>query len=277
MNIARAVIITFAFYFGVLYFLNIIITKIDEKNKVLTKIAEILMWIFFIGLVLSPVLFIDFGQPALGMFGFGAIFAVIGGMVFTASPQEQKNMNKFDSKQHFIMTGLLSIIGLMIMLISAIVHAEPETWQNMFNLVIPLSLLAIFPVIGIIMLYFGIKSIKTPKEFSVEISATCVELKTELSTDNDGRRRRRLLYSPIYEYNYNGRKYKVCDEIYTVKCDCTKEGKDIFIKIDPENPYLFWDTKRRKLTAKYFLLLGVMFTIAGSIGLILFLKTRNIF
>ena len=263
MDIKNSIVITLISYFGVLYFLDIMNKKCYSDNKVVSRIAGIIMWIFGIGLVFSPFV--------LGMLGFGAIFAFIGGISFIASVQEENNMNMFDIKANLIITGLMSFIGIIIMLISVIVYIEPESWQNIVNLVIPLFLISIFPVVGIIMLYLGSKSIKVPKEFSDEVNATCIHVKKHYVRKR-GSFGRIKVYSPVYSYIYHRKEYEGCDNWYTNIGKHIKEGEHITLKINPDNPYLFWDTKRRVLFAKYYFRLGTIFTIIGSICMILFLK-----
>ncbi len=56
------------------------------------------------------------------------------------------------------------------------------------------------------------------------------------------------LFSPVYELDYNGTKYILCDNYYGIIG--TEEGESREILINPKNPQEFYDEKRYKSDAK---------------------------
>lgn len=53
-----------------------------------------------------------------------------------------------------------------------------------------------------------------------------------------------VLFSPVYELDYYGTKYTLCDNYYSITK--TEEGESREILINPENPQEFYDKKRYK-------------------------------
>jgi uncharacterized membrane protein HdeD (DUF308 family) len=264
-------VVILAVYIGAGYLLFKSMKKINEeknrkKNERLIKILRN----FTIGLFILFLFFIFF-QPELMIWGFcilGAFTIEEGVILFIL---EKNNKEDKDGKKLGI---FISIAGLITIIISVIVYVMPPLDMGDVSVTVPLLGLITMELIGLGMVYFGIKGLKPPKGCTVEVSATCINLLHAYlnNTDIDGRFRSDIVYCPVYEYSYNGVKYTESDDVYTVRGKCPNEGETVLIKINPDNPSLFWDGKRQIYISILSIIAGAWFVILSSIVLTLVLR-----
>lgn len=166
--------------------------------------------------------------------------------------------------QYFLVFGLIALfckqlIGLPFFLVGLACIFIPFLMLNPnllpvelnWNGVIILLLIAAFVIAGlcliIIPLYSKNKRLKT---CSVTVPATIVEYNTTYDEGTE-------LYSPIYEYYFNGQKYKSSKNIFS-NVGNKRKGSIINIKIDPNNPSVFEDNHMSIIIP---IILGIFFLI----------------
>lgn len=87
-----------------------------------------------------------------------------------------------------------------------------------------------------------------------------------------------MLFCPIYELDYYGTKYTLCDNYYGITG--TEEGESREILINPENPQEFYDEKRYKSDVRQILktipLIAAILMMAIFIGVAVFISNYDI-
>ena len=104
-------------------------------------------------------------------------------------------------------------------------------------MVFPIVVLAFFFCIGAGMFFGSILYRKKKKEnCTYSVQTQCIDLRKKSDSDGD-------LYSPVYQYYYNGREY-----IYKSKVSSNAKPPELYgyyeIKINPENPEDIWFPNR---------------------------------
>ena len=110
-----------------------------------------------------------------------------------------------------------------------------------------------FAVIGLIVGYN--RMIKRPKKMTVEVNALVAGHSLEASNGH-------LLRTPVFKYEYGGRKYFAYDGVYSNTGKVPKVGEEVTIRIDPDEPSeLSWSDKNNRST---FMFIGFVCAIIGS-------------
>lgn len=92
------------------------------------------------------------------------------------------------------------------------------------------------------------------------LNEICEKLKSD--RDTDGYTRKRIFYFPIYEFEVNGKKYKIRDTTGNISQENFEIGKNVEIKYNPENPEECY--KKGDIFSKIWL----VFLIAGILSII---------
>ena len=165
---------------------------------------------------------------------------------------------------------LFPIIGAVLMIVTAAniwdIPALSYIKENM-NLVVPLLFLALFFVVGIVLILAGtIGKVIIKTACTYEIQAQCIDGRArtfsfggeDLRSSHRSRR-----YSPIWQYTYNGKEYTSKSNTWsTMRPPDTQEFYRIFI--NPSKPEQFYSPEFNN----YFtwLILGILFTFFAIIG-----------
>ena len=115
--------------------------------------------------------------------------------------------------------------------------------QDLFINHITLLISAVFIIVGLVSVIFIITKYLIFTR-SVTVEAKCISKDT---TEEDGEPITKL----IYEYKYNGKKYKYTDDYYTEENNNVNLGDIILLSIDKDNP--------RKLVKQFNMLIVIPF------------------
>lgn len=259
MKIIFTIIISLSVYALTLFLFN----KGNENyysSKGPNKSFNILVIGLFITLFLLIVVFSKINCTGLSISLVGFLFAFIAGII---SLNASKNKSEIKNR---LLPSIVVIIGLIIMELSLICFVSPEYTDLILENLAPILLFALFPISGIFMLYEGFRSIIKPRKYSVIVSAQCVDLKTRIEHEEvNDRIRYQETYCPVYEYNFNGLSYRVCDNIYTNKKYCPQYDSEVSLFINPDEPDFFWDVSRRRTKGTHLIILGFIFVLVSMI------------
>lgn len=165
---------------------------------------------------------------------------------------------------------LFPVIGAVLMIVTAAniwdIPALSYIKENM-NLVVPLLFLALFFVVGIVLILAGtIGRIIRKAVCTYEIQAQCVSLRRRNfhSSVEDLSSPIRSVYNPIWQYTYNGKEY-TSKSSYTWSTMRPPDRQEFYrIFINPSKPEQFYSPEFNS----YFvwLILGILFTFFAIIG-----------
>lgn len=224
------------------------------------KSFNILVIGFFITLFFLILVFSKTNCVELSISVVGFLFAFIAGIISLGT------LNNNSKIKNQLFSGIITIIGLIIMEFSLISFVSPEHKGFILTVIAPNSIFLLFPILGIVMLFEGFRSIIKPQKYSVIVSAQCVDLKTRIEHEEvNDRIRYQETYCPIYEYNFNGLSYRLSDNIYTNKRYCPQYDSEVSLFINPNQPDLFWDVARRRTKGMHLIILGFIFVLVSMI------------
>ena len=200
-----------------------------KETSGLKKIISTLIVIVMISAMAGMVCFAQ-TRPQVSAFIAGAFFFFVGVLGIVN--------NRLTLENSFIL--IFPFAGALIMLIAAsFIWDVPFLAKIRENIevVFPIVVLAFFFCIGAGMFFGSIVYRKKKKEnCTYSVQAQCIDLRKKSDSDGD-------LYSPVYQYYYNGREY-----IYKSKVSSNAKPPELYgyyeIKINPENPEDIWFPNR---------------------------------
>jgi len=207
------------------------------------------------------------------------LFLAFGGMIF-AGVVKSVAMVLILFSQFIIMLGAILIknskygwiyisIGSIISILLAI-HNSISFEQQIFmvKILIPLLLMAIFPIIGTIMMINTLLYRKTMlQKCTLKTEGTCIELRMMI---REGIGKGITVYSPIYEYYIDGQKY-IYDNYPYSNISVPKIGDKEILYINPDN---FNEAYRKHPIAIMIVnvVLWFSFIVLGGGGLVIAIK-----
>ena len=128
---------------------------------------------------------------------------------------------------------------------------------------IPLLFVGIFAMAGIYALIDVFTSlVYRIKNCKYVTEAVCAELDAKYSEDSDSASGS-WVYTPVYEFKYNGQNYRVKNDAYVSKVFATKEGTTAMIHVDIDDEHepgdYYIGNPFQGITAKF--IVGLVFTI----------------
>lgn len=108
------------------------------------------------------------------------------------------------------------------------------------------------------------------------VTATVIRNLKHLSASNGTvRNSRKIKYAPIFEYEYNGRKYSVISSVASEPPEFS-EGEVVTIRVNPSDPEEIYYTPRGGTLAMciFFTAAGGVFAVGGAIALVV-MKTKS--
>ena len=224
----------------------------DKKNNNFIKdiIISIIFLTWFIGSIVALLIFSKINGYYTVMI-FGQYFLVFG--LIPLLNKDSKNLIGIP----FALVGLACIIIPYLMM-----HPETLDIQINWDIVIPLLILSVFIVAGILLIIIPIRKTKKLKEkCSIEVSATIIENE---KTYDEGK----ILYCPIYEFVFNGKKYSVMNNQYS-NINIKPVGSIVNLKINPENPEEFLDNRKIYIIP---IIIGICSLLSSILAVIIILK-----
>lgn len=273
MKTILAIIISLSMYVLILLFFHIGNIK-QHQTESSRKTFSIFVISFFVALFFLIILFMQAKCAELAIFTIGFLLAFIAGLISISTLN--KDTPKIDKLKSRLCTSSGVIIGLLIMEFSIVAYVSPEYQEFILDVLTPISIFSLFPIAGIVMLYLGFSNFIKPQEYSVVVSAECIDIKTRIDRHEiDGRIHYETTYCPVYEYSFNGISYTECDNIYTNKKHCPANNSEVSLFINSNNPNSFWDVKRRRTAGQFLIILGFVFVLVSISIIFLFLKTNQ--
>ena len=212
----------------------------SDKNvpeKPFEKILGKLFLVWFIGSIIALVVLSEINVYYTGMV-FGQIFLVFGLVI-----------PKGEAKDWLISIPFI-LVGLACLIIPFfILHPELLNREIDWDRVIVTLVLSAFVIAGLAVVIIPVLKYKRLKKVcTVSVTAKIVEY---LSRYSDGKK----LYCPIYEFDFDGKKYNVSKNVYT-NIGVSPVGTLIDMKINPNDPNEFLNKEPSSIVL---LIIGIMF------------------
>ena len=212
-----------------------------ENNKIVPekpfeKILGKLFLVWFIGSIIALVVFAEI-NPIYSIMVFGQYFLVFGIIAL-------KNDKDGIIGVSFTTVGLACIVIPFL-----IMHPNLLSFEINWDYIIPVLGVLVFVIAGLAMIIIPIlKRKKLEKVCTVSVTAKIVE---NLMTIDEGNK----LYCPVYEFEFNGKKYNVTNNCYT-NVGVSPVGTLIDMKINPNDPNEFLNKEPSSIIL---LIIGIMF------------------
>lgn len=209
------------------------------KKDLKSNLIGTIFLIWFIGSIIS-MLYLSKINEYYTIMIFGQYFLVFGLIPLKAAIGKEKLISI-----PFILVGLCCIVIPYLMMNPDLLSVNLN-WNN----IIPLLLILVFVIAGIAMIFIPvIFNNKLKKICTITVNAKIVDYKCTYS-DN-----RKKLYCPIYEFEFNGKKYEVSNNKYS-NFDNKPIETIINLKINPDNPNEFIDNRNFD---SLIIILGIIF------------------
>ena len=224
----------------------------DSKSSLI----GIIFIIWFIGSIISMVYFSKINEYYTIMI-FGQYFLVFGIIPLKSA----KGMEKLMSVP-FILVGLCCIL-----IPYLIMNPEVLSISLNWDAIIPILLILAFIIAGLAMIFIPIiNKNRLKKVCTIMVSAKIIDYKYTYG-DNGNK-----LYSPIYEFDFNGKKHNVSNEVYS---NIGNKPIDTIVNlmINPNNPEEYIDNSK---VNKFLLVLGIIFLSVSIPVFIYLITTLNI-
>ena len=219
-----------------------------------SNLMGIIFIIWFIGSIVSMIYLSNINEYYAIMI-FGQYFLVFGMIPLV----KEKGMDRLISVP-FILVGLCCIVIPYLMINPDILFINLN-----WNAIIPILLILAFIIAGFSMLFLPIINKKRLKKVcNVMVSAKLVDYKYTYS-DNGNK-----LYSPIYEFEFNGKKHNVSNNMYS-NIGVKPVDTIVNLMINPNDPEEYMDNSQSNIIV---LFLGVIFLIV-SIPIFIYLITTS--
>ena len=223
----------------------------EEKNKF--GIKSILFLIWFIASMLAAIILEKNGNYSVMI--LGQLFLGIGLLM----PKEGVKINHF--RLIFGYVGLLFLGIPFLMNLAKTYNVYDKYDWSLIIITIGISTFVLF----------GLGLMLIPKINKKRIAAICTETVKAVVIRHDSRwfgNRKDDTYCPVYEFEFNFKKYEVSYGFYSNKPE-PEVGAEVELKIDPTNPYRFNIEEEED---KNTFLIGMIFFVPSLIGLIIFLS-----
>ena len=137
---------------------------------------------------------------------------------------------------------IFSIIGLIIAISAFVVHGSDDRGRIIFAKLGAVMFLMIFILVGVALLVQSINKIKGfMARCTVRVTAVCSGFK-DMKVNVKGKPE--TISVPVYEVNYREERTELEDESFA-KDEYVMVGDEKELFIDPENPHVFYDPKRK--------------------------------
>ena len=150
---------------------------------------------------------------------------------------------------------------------------QPETTAEKLLNGIPLLFVGLFAMVGVAAITSAISTYLSRKEYCTFVTeAVCVRLDSHYSSDTDGHGS--TVYSPIYEFTYNGEKQTIRNNHYTSLNLAPEVGsvEILHIDIDEHGPHDYYIGNPLN-GLLVFLITGLIFSVPALIILIIAVVT----
>lgn len=192
----------------------------NKKYSPFEIVISIIFVIWFIASLGAMIFFAKTERAGLVPAVLGQYFLVFG---IAAGVNEAKNKKFNPIALVFAIVGLAGIVATLILYFGA------ETMISFLDKNMPYILMALFLVVGIILVISAVsKYLGRKKRCSYMVTAKCIEIR-EMA--NDGH----MLACPVYEIYYEGKTIKLCDNVYSNTLDI-RVGDEKEIMINPDKP-----------------------------------------
>ena len=164
-------------------------------------------------------------------------------------------LNKDINNKRNLIPGILFILVGIACIIIPYLMMEPYIYEIVINwdgwvIATPVLTISPFAIGGLALILVPIIKTKLLKSrCTIEVAATIVDYAVTKS-DNGGK-----LYCPIYEFQFNGQKYEVKNNVYT-NIDVKPIGTLVNLKINPDNPKEFLGKSRSLI---FCIFMGIIF------------------
>lgn len=216
----------------------------NNKNKtsLKNKVLSVLFLTWFIGSIVAMIVFSNINEYYSIMF-FGQYFIVFGLIPMFAGDKEKI------IGIPFLLVGAACIIVPFLMM-----HPEIFTTEINWDRVIAILMMSAFVIAGLCMTFIPIiKKKQLEKVCTLKVCARVVDYNS-IRGDNGGR-----LYAPVYEFQFNGKDYKVSKEEYT-NVNVVEKDTIVELMINPDNPEEYLDDFRFSIGI---IIMGVLFLIVS--------------
>lgn len=218
-----------------------------QKNTLFSKIMPIIFLVWFIASLVLLVILSQINSHYMIMI-FGQYFLVFG-IIFANA--QRKDRDKSLVPYLFMLIGISCIIIPLLMMYPNLLTIEIN-WER----TIPILVMLLFIIVSLAMIISPIiKTKRLKKVCTLRVCATVIKHKTEYSD------RGRKLFAPVYEFEFNGKKYEVCKEQYT-NINVIPKGTIVELLINPLDPEEFLDDSNFSF---YVIGMGVLFFIVSFI------------
>lgn len=224
----------------------------NKNNSFWSKIFGIIFIIWFLGSIFL-LMYLSKINAYYTVMVFGQYFFVFGLIPLSKG----KGMERLISIP-FILVGLGCIIIPYLIMNPSILSVDVK-----WNSVIPLLCVFMFVLAGLSMVFVPIINNKKLKKLcTLTVYAKIIEYSYTYSKNGQ------KLYCPIYEFEFNNKKYEVCNNKYT-NFGNKPVGTIVNLKINPNNPHQYIDNAK---FAIFVIILGISFLVI-SIPLFIYLIT----
>lgn len=221
-----------------------------------SNLMGIIFIIWFIGSIVSMIYLSNINEYYAIMI-FGQYFLVFGMIPLV----KEKGMDRLISVP-FILVGLCCIVIPYLMINPDILFINLN-----WNAIIPILIILAFIIAGFSMLFLPIINKKRLKKVcNVMVSAKLVDYKYTYS-DNGNK-----LYSPIYEFEFNGKKHNVSNNMYS-NIGVKPVDTIVNLMINPNDPEEYIDNSQSNIIV---IVLGVIFLIVSIPIFIYLITTLNL-
>ena len=221
-----------------------------------SNLMGIIFIIWFIGSIVSMIYLSNINEYYAIMI-FGQYFLVFGMIPLV----KEKGMDRLISVP-FILVGLCCIVIPYLMINPDILFINLN-----WDAIIPILLILAFIIAGFSLLFLPIINKKRLKKVcNVMVSAKLVDYKYTYS-DNGNK-----LYSPIYEFEFNGKKHNVSNNMYS-NIGVKPVDTILNLMINPNDPEEYMDNSQSNIIV---IVLGVIFLIVSIPIFIYLITTLNL-
>ena len=176
------------------------------------------------------------------------VFIGIGIIVFWGSKPKNKKVN--------LLISILCFAAASIPLIF-LRFSYPEVFKVFSQHTISYQMEFLFGFVGLAMIIGAVKkSISSKQLYPVKVTGTVVWIYHNVRTSTKGTKV--TVYSPLYEYTYNGSTYRSSDEVYT-NIIIPKMHEQDPLRLDPDDPEKIYDVKRNRANNRFQIIFGAMF------------------
>lgn len=233
--------------------------KLSDKleDSKLGTIVGIVILVVCVVLVAGMIYFGDKNNPSMGVFLFGLLFLIVGTSVVVFAGIDKDT----------ILLLAFPLVGATVMTLSGAYMWGSEKIKSNIMLVLPFMGLAVFIIVGIVMIistYIGHRG--KLRSCSEIITAVCIGLNERYSRSRNGTS---MVYAPVYNYYYNGQEHTVEEKTYKLH-GVPEVGSEVELHIKPEVPENFYCPDVCDRLVSY--MFGGVFVIMPAVCLVLYIN-----